>query len=294
MINLDSYLESKKELIDRRLMQTLPTGAPSVITAAMRYNLEAGGKRLRPVLTLATSEALGCRDDSVLNVACAIEMIHTYSLIHDDLPAMDNANLRRGVPTCHRVYGEAIAVLAGDAFLTLAFELISRYGLIEGNAERAVRISAELAVAAGMKGMIGGQVLDLLAEGQDLNLKEVETVALLKTGALLTASVTCGALAAGVSAEEYHHLKSYASNLGTAFQIIDDLLDYESSEEELGKPVGHDAVSAKATYPALVGLEKAREKAEELYGEALLSLEKIAFPTDLLAALAHKLIYRRK
>ncbi|MDW7728851.1 MAG: polyprenyl synthetase family protein [Bacillota bacterium] len=292
MIDIDAYLESKRELVNRSLFQFLPVGAPSVLTAAMRYNLEAGGKRLRPVLTLATTEAIGAGNESVINIACAVEMVHTYSLIHDDLPAMDDSDLRRGVPTCHKVYGEAVAVLTGDAFLTLAFDIIARYGLIEGNADKAVKISAKLAEAAGTKGMIGGQVFDLLAEGKDLALDDVEKIASLKTGALLKAAVTCGAIAAGASKNQLKLLEEFAGSIGTAFQIIDDLLDYEGTCEEIGKPVGSDQARLKATYPALLGIEKARAKTEKLYHDALEALEKLDCPTELLAALAHKLVYR--
>lgn len=292
MIDIDAYLENKREEVNHSLFQFLPVGAPSVLNAAMRYNLEAGGKRLRPVLTLATAEAIGTGDESVINVACAVEMIHTYSLIHDDLPAMDDSDLRRGAPTCHKVYGEAVAVLTGDAFLTLAFQIIARYGMIEGNAEKAIKITAELAEAAGTKGMIGGQVFDLLAEGRDLALDDVERIASLKTGALLKASVICGAIASGASKNQVKLLEEYAGSIGTAFQIIDDLLDYEGTRDEIGKPVGTDQARLKATYPALLGIEKARSKAEELYLDALGALEKLDCPTELLAALAHKLVYR--
>ncbi len=294
MINIDSYLELKREQVNSRLLLLMPAGAPAVINAAMRYNVDAGGKRLRPVLTLATAESLGSLSEDLLNVACAVEMIHTYSLIHDDLPAMDNSDLRRGAPTCHRVYGEAVAVLTGDAFLTLAFETIARYGSVEGNAERASLIAAELADAAGTRGMIGGQILDLLAEGRDLTINEVDNIAAMKTGALIKAAVCCGALAAGATAGQYKKLEYFARSVGKAFQIIDDLFDYQESADGIGKPVGIDQIVCKATYPALLGIEKAREKAEQLYAESLAILDQLDCPTDLLKALAHKLVYRKK
>jgi geranylgeranyl diphosphate synthase type II len=294
MIDLEKYLEGKTDAVNRALMLSMPTGGPALITAAMRYSIDSGGKRLRPVLTLATAEALGAEDSAVMDVACALELIHTYSLIHDDLPAMDNSDLRRGVPTCHRVYGDAIAVLTGDALLTLAFERIARFGSINGNAEKAIKILALMAESAGAKGMIGGQTLDLLAEGKDLTLEEVKTVAALKTGALLQAAVVCGAIAAGASEIEQTLLRRYALAIGTAFQIVDDLLDYESTTEELGKPTGADQAREKATYPALLGPLEARRHVEALHGEALAALEKLDCPTELLAALAGKLVYRKK
>ncbi len=294
MIDINAYLECKRDLVNHSLIQFLPAGGPTVVNSAMRYNLEAGGKRLRPVLTLATAEALGAGEESILNVACAVELIHTYSLIHDDLPVMDDSDLRRGIATCHKVYGEAVAVLTGDAFLTLAFHVIARYGLIDGNAEKAVRIAFELAEAAGTKGMVGGQVLDLLAEGKNLSLEEIENIAFLKTGALLKASVICGAIAAGATKNQLKSFEKYARSIGTAFQIIDDLLDYEGNTADIGKPAGADQTRLKATYPALLGLDEARIKAEKLYNEAVKSLDELDCPTELLAALAGKLVYRER
>jgi geranylgeranyl pyrophosphate synthase len=207
---------------------------------------------------------------------------------------MDDSCLRRGVPTCHKVYGDAMAILTGDAFLTLAFEMVARFGLKEGCAERSVNIATLLAQSAGVKGMVGGQVLDLLAEGKKLDLNQIETIAALKTGALLRASVKCGALASGASRQQLELLDRYGKAVGTAFQIIDDLLDYEGKTEETGKPVGIDQERGKATYPALIGKESAREKAKALYNDALAALEDLDCPTDLLAALARMLVFRVK
>ncbi len=294
MINLEEYIEAKRQLVDRALNACLPAGAPELISSAMRYSIEAGGKRLRPILVIATSEALGSSNEEVMEVACAVELVHTYSLIHDDLPAMDDSSLRRGVPTCHRVYGDAMAILTGDAFLTLAFEMVARFGLKEGCAERSVNIAALLAQSAGIKGMVGGQVLDLLAEGKKLDLKQVENIAALKTGALLRASVKSGAIASGASKQQLELLDQYGSALGKAFQIVDDLLDYEKDSEVTGKPVGIDQERGKATYPALLGKENAREKANSFLKDALAALEKLDCPTELLVALARMLVFRIK
>ncbi len=292
MIAIDQYLAEKKETVNKALQERLPASGPEAVRNAMRYSLEAGGKRLRPILTLAAAETLGKDEKEVIDIACALEMIHTYSLIHDDLPAMDDSDLRRGKPTCHKVYGDALAVLAGDALLTLAFEIVARYGLRAGRAEKAVKIGSELGRAAGVSGMIGGQVLDLEAEGGKPSLEEIEAISAKKTGALLRASVICGAVAADAGEKELKLLDRYSSSLGTAFQIIDDLLDIESTAEELGKPTGADRDRLKATFPAVLGPVKARSKAEELYNEAIAALEGLERPVELLSALARKLVFR--
>lgn len=294
MIEIDRYLTQKKEIVNRALKECLPDTGPKAVREAMRYSLEAGGKRLRPILTLAAAETLGCDDHDVIDVACALELVHTYSLIHDDLPAMDDSDLRRGKPTCHKVYGDAVAVLAGDALLTLSFELLSRYGLKPGRAEKAARIGTELGKTAGVTGMIGGQVLDLEAEGRDLTLLEIETISAMKTGALLKASVICGALAADAGSKELELLDRYASKIGTAFQIIDDLLDVESSAEELGKPTGADRDRFKPTFPAVLGPDEARSRAESLYNEAIMALTGLNRPVELLTGLAKKMVFRSK
>lgn len=260
----------------------------------MRYCLEAGGKRLRPILTIAVAETLGKENAEVLEIACALEYIHTYSLIHDDLPAMDNSDLRRGKATSHRVYGEDIAILAGDALLTAAFEIVARYGSKEGREKKAIRIVTELAAASGVEGMIGGQELDLKAEGKEPDYETVVKIANLKTGALLRAAVLCGAIAADAGPEEEQALRSYAEAAGSAFQIIDDLLDYESTTEILGKPAGADQNRAKATYPAFSGIAEAKSEAQRLHARALQSLEKLKRPTALLAGLADKMVFRNK
>lgn len=271
----------------------MPQTGPASVIEAIKYSVEAGGKRLRPILTIAVAETLGAEEDSVIELACAMEYLHTYSLIHDDLPAMDNSDLRRGKPTCHRVYGEAIAVLAGDALLTLSFETIAKYGLRKGRESMATEIVLELATASGTAGMIGGQVLDLEGEGSALTLSEIEDIAAKKTGALLKAAIITGAIAAGGTAAQKSALTTFAENIGPAFQIVDDLLDRESTTEDLGKPAGADQARYKATFPAVLGVTEARKLADCLYSKAVAALADLDRPTDLLEALARRMIYRK-
>lgn len=293
MSDFDLYLERQRERVNRSLDRLLPGPAhPEVIFEAMRYSVEAGGKRLRPILTLAAAETLGISGEEAMEAACAVEFVHTYSLIHDDLPAMDDSDLRRGKPTCHRVYGEAVAVLAGDALLTLAFEVLSRYGLKRGRERAALLMAAELARAAGAEGMIAGQVLDLAAEGSVPAPEELEITYRLKTGALMQAAARCGALAAGASPGELEALSGYASRLGIAFQIADDLLDRSGTAAEIGKQPGLDQDHSKATYPAILGDEAARRHAEELYREAVACLGSLGRPAETLRELARRLVYR--
>lgn len=290
-----SYLERQRREVDRYLLQLLEQGdVPPSLQEAMRYSLAAGGKRLRPLLTLAAAETLGCPGEQVMPVAASLELVHTYSLIHDDLPAMDDSNLRRGRRTSHRVFGEALAILAGDALLTLAFEQVAGYGLRERKYEQALQISAELARAAGREGMVGGQVLDLQFEGREITLQELEKMDRSKTGALLRAAVRCGAIAAGASAADLGELSAYGSSLGTAFQITDDLLDREGDAEKLGKDTGADEARGKATFPALLGVQAARERSEKLYRRALAHLGELQRPAGLLEELASQLVFREK
>ncbi len=289
------YLESKRKAVDRYLLQLLEGDAgPPRLREAMRYSVAAGGKRLRPLLTVAAAETMGLPGERVLAVAAAFELVHTYSLIHDDLPAMDDAALRRGRPSCHRAHGEALAILAGDALLTLAFEQVAGYGLREGSFERALQISLELARAAGREGMVGGQVLDLEAEGRPIELAALERIDHCKTGALLEAAVRCGAIAAGASPVELAILGSYGTCLGFAFQITDDLLDREGSTAVLGKDAGADRARGKATFPELLGTEAARKRCEELYRRALRHLETLHRPAELLQELAQQLVFRER
>ncbi|MCJ7806375.1 MAG: polyprenyl synthetase family protein [Clostridia bacterium] len=294
MIDIDLYIEQKRDIINQAIRRYLPQAGPTAVIDAISYSLEAGGKRLRPILVIAVAETIGVEVNSAIDVACALEFIHNYSLIHDDLPAMDNSNLRRGKPTCHCVYGEAIAILAGDALLTRAFEIIAKYGMQEGREKKAIQIIAELAKASGVAGLIGGQVLDLEAEGSVPVLAEIERIAMLKTGALLKTAIISGAIVADASEKQQEALAAYADNIGPAFQIVDDLLDYESTAETLGKPAGADEIRCKATYPALFGAAKARQKAEELYALAVTSLKDLSRPTELLGELARIMVYRNK
>lgn len=290
-----AYLERQRGAVDRYLLQLLAPGEePPRLREAMRYSVAAGGKRLRPLLTIAAAETLGLPGQRVMLVASALELVHTYSLIHDDLPAMDDGALRRGQPTCHRVYGEALAILAGDALLTLAFEQVADYGLREGCFEQALQISLELARASGRWGMVGGQVLDLESEGRKIGLSELEQIDNYKTGALLRAAVRCGTIAAGASPAVMQSLSGYGSCLGLAFQITDDLLDREGDAAALGKDTGADQAREKATFPALLGAEAARERSEELYRRALAYLEELKRPADLLQELARQLVFRNK
>jgi len=265
----------------------------------MRHSLMAGGKRLRPVLCLAAAGAVGSENEAVLRAACAIEMIHTYSLIHDDLPAMDNDDLRRGVPTCHKAFDEATAILAGDALLTLAFQVMADpppapggTGGSEGPAWREVLDT--IARAAGPNGMIEGQMRDMAAEQQRLSLTELEALHLLKTGALFEAAVFAGARLGGGSASEIAALATYARLAGLAFQVTDDILNVEGDPRLMGKAVGSDAARRKNTYPALMGLESSRRHAGELVGEALRAIALFDMRAEPLRALAMHIVARKR
>ena len=276
--DLKAYLQEKKELINENLDKCLPMEGdyPKEIVEAMRYSLLAGGKRLRPILTIAACEAVGGKAQDAMKAACAIECIQTYSLIHDDLPAMDDDDYRRGKPTCHKVYGEAIAILAGDGLLTYAFELLadSCEGNDTNNNKNMIRIIKEVAIAVGIKGMIAGQVVDILSEkGQrEKSIELLEYIHKNKTSALFKASIKSGALVAGANDAELSALDSYAHHFGLAFQITDDILDIESTTSELGKPAGSDEKNQKLTYPLLYGLEKSKEMAIDNVNLAVNSL----------------------
>jgi geranylgeranyl diphosphate synthase, type II len=271
VLETGTYLKEKAKWIDDALKQYIQgrTEIPARLREAMEYSLLAGGKRIRPVLLLATVEALGGEERSALPFACAIEMIHTYSLIHDDLPAMDNDDFRRGKPTNHKVFGEAMAILAGDALLTEAFHLLAKGAEQTGiSPEIALRIIGEVGQAAGAKGMVGGQVLDILSENGQITLSELETIHRHKTGDLIACSVRVGALLAQASEETLNCLTEFAYLLGLAFQIQDDILDVIGDQEKLGKPVGSDEEKNKATYPALLGLEESKAKLAECINKA--------------------------
>ncbi|HOJ52890.1 MAG TPA: polyprenyl synthetase family protein [Syntrophales bacterium] len=271
-----SYLEERKSLIEKTLEATIPLASNErrSVYEAMRYSLLAGGKRIRPILCLASAEAVGGEITSVLPVACAIECIHTYSLIHDDLPAMDNDDFRRGRPTCHRAFGEGLAILAGDALLTEAFAMIAQAGLAHPNkAHMFLRVTKAIAQAAGVEGMVGGQVMDIESEGKGLLFSTLEEMHRLKTGAMIRVSVFSGAYLGGGTEGEISALEEYGGHLGLAFQIADDILNVIGDKNLMGKTTGSDASRGKPTFPSLLGLEESKRKLEE---EVLKSLEAIS------------------
>ncbi|MGG6267986.1 geranylgeranyl diphosphate synthase CrtE [Leptolyngbya sp. AN03gr2] len=266
--DLKGYLAAKQQQVETALDRAFPIVYPDKIYEAMRYSLFAGGKRLRPVLCLATCDLLGGSSEMALPTACALEMIHTMSLIHDDLPAMDNDDYRRGKLTNHKVYGEAVAILAGDGLLAYAFEHI-----VEETknvpADRLIKVISRLGRAVGAAGLVGGQVVDLDCEGKkDVTLDTLNFIHTHKTAALLEASVVSGGILAGGSDSDIQHLTRYAQAIGLAFQIVDDLLDITSTQEELGKSIGKDMNVEKATYPRLLGMEESRRQAEQLVEQA--------------------------
>ena len=266
-----AYLEAARLQVEAALDGSLGPERPESLREAMRYSLLAGGKRLRPILCLAACELAGGQAEQAMPTAVALEMIHTMSLIHDDLPAMDNDDLRRGRPTNHKVYGEANAILAGDAMLTRAFEMVAlRSPGVP--AERLLKVVGELSLASGAPGLVGGQVVDLECEGKDVDLETLEYIHLHKTGALLRACVLSGALIAGASDALLDALRTYARGIGLAFQIIDDILDVTASSEVLGKTAGKDLTADKTTYPKLLGLEESRRRADALVDEAKAAL----------------------
>ena len=292
-MNLPSRLRQRRQRIDRRLKKLLPpaTTAPRRLHRAMRYAVLGGGKRIRPILCLEAAALLGSRSAATLDLACAVECIHAYSLIHDDLPALDNDDLRRGRPTCHKKFGEATAILAGDALLTLAFEITAKLrGL---SPKRCNLIVRELAAAAGTRnGMIAGQIADLEAEGKKTSARQLEIIHRGKTGALIRAAVRAGALSAGTSAKDLRRLSRFGENLGLAFQIIDDILDVESSTRRLGKTARKDAAHGKATYPAVHGLEESRRIASSIIKEAVRDLEPFGRRGEALAGLTRTVLGR--
>jgi geranylgeranyl diphosphate synthase type II len=270
-----AFLEAGRRQVELALDASLAPERPESLREAMRYSLLAGGKRLRPILCLAACELAGGQAEQAMPTAVALEMIHTMSLIHDDLPAMDNDDLRRGRPTNHKVYGEANAILAGDALLTRAFEMVAlRSPGVP--AERLLAVVGELSLASGAPGLVGGQVVDLESEGKDVDLDTLEYIHLHKTGALLRACVLSGALIAGAPEALLDALRIYARGIGLAFQIIDDILDVTASSDVLGKTAGKDLTADKTTYPKLLGLEESRQRAEALVAEAKAALTPFA------------------
>ena len=293
---LSAYLEKRRKLIEKALAQSVPAASlrPATIHAAMRYSLLGGGKRLRPILTLAAAEAIGSEKakdlTDILPAACAVELIHTYSLIHDDLPCMDDDDLRRGRPTSHKVYGEGIAVLAGDALLTRAFALLAeitptkRYPLSV--------LLQETAMAAGSLQLIAGQVADLEAEGRKLKIADVRFIHKRKTAAVIVLSLRLGAMTANATTRQLKALTEFGQALGVAFQIVDDILDVTQSSQQLGKSAGKDMRASKATYPAVIGLEASRKEADRLTKKALRALKVLGSKSDRLAQIANLLLGR--
>jgi geranylgeranyl diphosphate synthase type II len=292
-MDIQTYIAESKELVDRYLEKLLPNEneEPPTIHKAMRYSVFAGGKRVRPILVLASGESLGGERSILLHLGAAIEMMHTYSLIHDDLPALDNDDLRRGRPTCHKVFGDAMAILTGDALMTRCYQVLAELPGVSDSTR--VRVISEIAGATGtVRGMIGGQVVDLESEGKNVGPDILEYIHHSKTGALLTACVRCGALAVGANSGELEALTGYGSKVGLVFQIVDDILDVTSSSEELGKTAGKDAKVKKATYPALYGLEASRVKAQELVESALEDIAEFGEKAENLRNLARFVVQR--
>jgi geranylgeranyl diphosphate synthase, type II len=290
--NLNEFIEKNVREIENKLTELLSQiNTPETLQSSMIYSVNAGGKKIRPLLVLATLEDLGASSKDALQVACAVELIHTYSLIHDDLPSMDNDDYRRGKLTNHKVYGEAMAILAGDALQSLAFEILTN--LNNTPPEIAVKLIRLLSIASGAEGMVGGQVLDIEGEKMDLTLEQLKRIHLNKTGALLSFCIEAGALLAGVDNEKMINLKEFAKNIGLTFQIQDDILDVTSTNEELGKNVGSDESSGKVTYPSLLGLEKAKEQLDYHHQLARNSLSFIDNEESLLLQFADFIVNRK-
>jgi geranylgeranyl diphosphate synthase type II len=296
-MDLQTYLNEKRSIVNDALGRLFPRaeGPASDIVRAMSYSVSAGGKRLRPILCMAGAEAVGGSGSRVLPIACALELIHTYSLIHDDLPVMDDDDLRRGKPTSHKVFGDALALLAGDGLLTEAFHLMtdreSMENLSGGPLLKVIHLIAE---AAGHRGMVGGQVVDIQSEGRDVDFELVRFIHRHKTGALIAVSVTSGALIAGGSDEEVEAISVYGRRIGLAFQIADDILDIEGDSKKMGKGVGGDIRKKKMTYPSAIGLEKSKETQKEMIGQALESLNRFGEKADPLREIARYIIERKK
>ena len=289
--SLNEYVE----IINKYLETAIPECdfGEEIVHNAMSYSLGIGGKRIRPVLVLEFCRVCGGDIEKALPFAAAIEMIHTYSLIHDDLPCMDDDDMRRGMPTCHKKYGEEYALLAGDALLTRAFGLIAESLIAKETPEVAVKAIAELSLLAGSNGMIGGQVVDLKNEDKPCTLEVLQTMDSLKTGALIRCAAVLGVLAAKGNKDQLESAKGYADNLGHAFQIVDDILDVVGDEKELGKPIGSDAQSNKSTYVSILGIDKSKEYADEYTNKAISSLDIFGEESDFLKKLALSLISRK-
>lgn len=296
MFDLNAYLTEHNKRINRALVSLLETADKADrILEAMTYSLMAGGKRIRPILCLAATEAAGADPEDALPAACALEMIHTYSLIHDDLPAMDDDAMRRGKPTCHTAFDEATAILAGDALLTLAFQTLSSIELRKvEQAAKWLGVIQLISYAAGYCGMIQGQMLDMASEGKQLTLADLKSMHRLKTGALIEASLSSGAVLGGLNSTRISMLKSYAQNIGLAFQVTDDILNVEGDPEIMGKAVGTDKLRNKATYPSLLGLKESKDFAGQLVENALQALESFDQKAEPLRAIAKYILERKR
>jgi len=296
-IKIKKYLDERKTLVDKALQKFMPkpSGLAGNVIRAMDYSLFAGGKRIRPILCIAGAEAVGRPADSVLPVACAIELIHTYSLIHDDLPVMDNDDFRRGKPTNHKVFGEAIALLAGDGLLTLAFNLMAGYGAEKEVEKKALlRVIDLIASAAGYKGMVGGQVVDITYEGKEPDPNVVEYIHRHKTAALIAASVTAGTILAGGNKDEEKSINRYGQQIGLAFQIADDILNIEGDRKVMGKGIGSDKERGKITYPSVFGAAESKNIQKELIKNAIESLKRFDNRAEPLRDLARYVIKRKE
>ncbi len=293
--DLKAYLEAHRVIVDAALDRVLPSEeiVPVNLHRAMRYSVLAPGKRLRPTLVIAGAEAVGGAAEAVLDTACALELIHAYSLIHDDLPAMDDDDYRRGRLTNHKVFGEAMAILAGDALLTLAFRLVADNAARLADPRTVARVVADVADAAGTDGMVGGQVIDIESEGKDVGADTLEYIHRHKTAALIRVSLTAGATLAGGTPAQIDAVRRAGESLGLAFQIVDDILDVEGSLAELGKTAGSDVRKKKVTYPALLGLDASKRKARGLIDETKRLLEPLGPPAEPIRALADFVFERR-
>jgi geranylgeranyl diphosphate synthase, type II len=292
-MDITAYIAQSKKAVDEYLDRLLPpeTQEPTTIHRAMRHSIFAGGKRVRPILVLASGESLSGDRDVLLHLGAGIEMMHTYSLIHDDLPALDNDDLRRGIPTCHKIFGEAMAILAGDSLMTRCYQVLAELPRITDSTK--ISLIREVSAATGsINGMIGGQVVDLESEGKPVTPKVLEYIHESKTGALLKACIRCGALAAGARDLELQALTEFGEKIGLVFQIVDDILDVTSSSEVLGKTAGKDEKVKKATYPALFGIEASKQKAAQLAASALEDIRGFDGKAEMLRDLAKFVVSR--
>ena len=296
-MDLKKYLQEKEDIVNKALDTLLPKEDefPQRLHKAMRYSIFAGGKRIRPILVIAAAEVFGKTAANVINIACAIELIHTYSLIHDDLPAIDNDDLRRGLPTNHKVFGEAIALLAGDALLTKAFQIMSQPSAVSGQQSALILKSIhEIAKAAGSTGMVGGQVVDIESEGKEVAFPVLEYIHIHKTGELILASVKAGAILAGAENKELETITRYGEAIGLAFQIADDIIDVEGNKEDVGKNIGGDAKKGKVTYPSILGVDESRKRARELVDMAITALKDFDRKAEPLREIARYIVERKK